>query len=97
MIADRSSVTKVADLTVTRNVDHALFVNFYPDATIEMDGVAFAITSGGSANGRVKVTTRSPIPRNVRFRMPGKGTEPSKYMNRRIKAGTDTIALPFET
>ena len=87
---------KVADLTVTRNVDHALFVNFYPDATIEMDGVTFAISGGGSANGRVKITTRSPIPRNVRFRMPGKGTEPSKYMNRRIKAGTDTIELPFK-
>ena len=62
-----------------------------------MDGVTFAISGGGSANGRVKVATRSPIPRNVRFRMPGKGAEPSKYMNRRIKAGTDTIELPFGT
>ena len=89
--------SEVADLTVTRNVDHALFVNFYPDATIEMDGVAFTISGGHSANGRVKITTRSSIPRNVRFRIPGKGTEPSKYMNRRIKAGMDTIELPFET
>ena len=88
---------KVADLTVTRNVDHALFVNFYPDATIEMDGVTFAISRENSSNGRVKVTTRSTLPRNLRFRIPGKGTEPSKYMNRCIKAGTDTIVLPFET
>lgn len=84
----------VAELAVTRDVNHTVFVNLYPNGTIEMDGVVFEISSERPANGKVKVRTRSAIARNVRFRMPGVGNRPAKYVHRRILAGVKTFELP---
>jgi hypothetical protein len=86
--------TDVMDLTVTRDVNHTLFVNLYPNCTIEMDGVRFAISSESPANGKVKVRTYSAIARNVRFRIPVLGNRPAKYIHRRIKAGEEAFELP---
>ena len=85
-----------ADLTVTRDVNHTLFVNLYPDCTIEMDGVKFVISGVNPANGKVKVTMRSAIARNVRFRIPESGNRLERYLHRRIKAGEETVELRFD-
>ncbi len=84
----------VVGLAVTRDVNHTLFVNLYPNGTIEMDGVVFEISSERPENGKVKIRTRSPIARNVRFRISRIGNRPAKYIHRRILAGVETFELP---
>ena len=86
----------VAELAVTRDINHTLFVNLYSRAAVEMDGVSFEISGSGSMRDHVKVTTRSPIPRNVRLRLLGAGGSPSRYVSKRIKPGAETFEIRFD-
>ena len=86
----------VAELAVTRDVNHTLFVNLYSRATVEMDGVSFEISGGGSSRDHVKITTRSPLSRNVHLRIPGAGGIPSRYVSKRIKPGVETFEIRFD-
>ena len=86
----------VAELAVTRDINHTLFVNLYSRAAVEMDGVSFEISGSGSMRDHVKVTTRSSIPRNVRLRVLGAGGSPSRYVSKRIKPGAETFEIRFD-
>jgi len=86
----------VAELAVTRDINHTLFVNLYSRAEVEMDGVSFEISDGGSMRDHVKVTARSSIPRNVRLRVLGAGGSPSRYVSKRIKPGAETFEIRFD-
>ena len=86
----------VAEITVTRNIDRTLYVNFYQDATVEMDGVKFEISGNYPVGNHVKVKTTSAVNRLVRFRIPGFGVRPSRYENARIPVGEKVFDFHFD-
>lgn len=83
----------VAELTVTRNIDRTLFVNFYQDATVFVDGVKFEISGEYPVNQLIKVKTTTEVDRLVRFRIPGFGVRPTAWRSERIPKGEKTFEI----
>ena len=85
----------MAEATVTRDVNHTLFVNFYQDADVTVDGARIEISGGYPVKQSVTVKITTDIRRNVRFRIPGFGLKPTTWRKETVPAGGKTFQLWF--
>ena len=86
----------MAETTVTRDVDHALYLNFYHDAEVTVDGVRFEISGDYPVGDEVTVRITTPVKRQVKFRIPGFGRKPTVWKSKSFPAGVHVEKLRFD-
>ena len=89
----------VAEGTVSTNAAGDVYVNFYQDATVTLDGLSLSVSGSYPVGDSVKVVLDAKRPRTVRFRIPGwskKDNDRGSWRTVAVPAGRSEHVLAFD-
>lgn len=89
----------VAEGAVSTNAAGDVYVNFYQDATVTLDGFRLVVSGGYPVGDEVIVTVDSDLARTVRFRVPGwsaKDADRGSWRPVAVPAGRSTHRFAFD-
>lgn len=89
----------VAEGTVSTNAAGEVFVNFYQDAAVALDGLKLDISGNYPVGDAVTVAVESARPRTIRFRVPGwslKDADRGSWRTVQVPAGRSAHRFAFD-